>query len=88
MEYRNPSYTVDGHIDCEINHPVYGWIPFTASPDDPEQLGRDIFEEASQGDVDPYVPIIPTTEETIVKNVTESPDDLFGGPTTGELFNG
>jgi len=34
MEYRNPVYTEDGRIDCEINHPEYGWIPFTCDPDD------------------------------------------------------
>lgn len=35
MEYRNPKIsTPDGWIDCEINHPQYGWIPFTANPAD------------------------------------------------------
>lgn len=34
MDYRNPAYNHRGTIDCEINHPVYGWIPFTADPDD------------------------------------------------------
>lgn len=35
MEYRNPRVsTADGWIDCEINHPVHGWVPFTANPND------------------------------------------------------
>jgi len=34
MEYRNPKKTAGVAIDCEINHPVYGWIPFTADPAD------------------------------------------------------
>lgn len=34
MEYRNPKKTAGVAIDCEINHPVYGWIPFTADPSD------------------------------------------------------
>jgi len=34
MEYRNPQKTAGVAIDCEINHPVYGWIPFTADPSD------------------------------------------------------
>ena len=46
MEYRNPIYTETGDIDCEINHPTYGWIPFTASADDAEEHGRSIFEDA------------------------------------------
>ena len=34
MEYRNPQKTAGVAIDCEINHPTYGWIPFTADPKD------------------------------------------------------
>lgn len=51
-------------IDCEIEHPQYGWIPFTASPDDVEQHGREIFAALLQGTVAAYVPPpAPTTEE-------------------------
>jgi hypothetical protein len=64
MKTRNPIYTADGRIDCEIEHPQYGWIPFTASPDDPEQHGRDIFAAAvASGNVAPYVaPVIDPAE--------------------------
>lgn len=34
MNYRNAKHLADGRIDCEIEHPVYGWIPFTADPAD------------------------------------------------------
>ena len=30
MEYRNPKWQYGNSIDCEINHPNFGWIPFTA----------------------------------------------------------
>lgn len=43
MEYRNAKYNAQGSIDCEINHPQLGWIPFTASRNDPEPHGRDLF---------------------------------------------
>lgn len=34
-EARNASYIdADGSIDCEINHPKYGWIPYTLRDDD------------------------------------------------------
>ena len=58
MEYRNPVYNQYGTIDCEINHPDYGWIPFTAAPDDPEELGRTIHAEitAAGGIVDYVAP--------------------------------
>lgn len=44
MEYRNARWNGLGGIDCEINHPRFGWLPFTASPDDVEEHGRAIFE--------------------------------------------
>jgi hypothetical protein len=34
MNYRNPVFTANKSIDCEINHPTYGWIPFTCNPND------------------------------------------------------
>lgn len=43
MEYRNAAYNADGStIDCEVNHPELGWVAYTASPNDPEQTGRDL----------------------------------------------
>ena len=45
VEIRNAVRLQDGRFDCEINHPVFGWIPFTASPDDPEAHGRAIYQE-------------------------------------------
>lgn len=34
VKYRNARHLGDGRIDCEIEHPVYGWIPFTCDPKD------------------------------------------------------
>lgn len=57
MEYRNPIYTIDGRIDCEINHPEYGWIPFTADSYDVEEHGRNLFKIISDnGGIKEYVP--------------------------------
>jgi len=41
---RNIEPLTDGRIDCEIEHPVFGWIPFTANATDPEYHGRVIYE--------------------------------------------
>lgn len=30
MKFRNATLNEDGSANCEINHPDYGWIPFTA----------------------------------------------------------
>jgi hypothetical protein len=67
MKARNATYTSDGRIDCEIEHPQYGWIPFTADPDDPEKHGRDIFAAlVASGDVRKYVaPKGPTKAERL-----------------------
>lgn len=46
MQIRNPAYLESGDIDCEVEHPQLGWLPFTASPNDPEQHGRDVFTAA------------------------------------------
>lgn len=54
METRNPTFTEHGTIDCEVNHPQFGWIPFTAAPHDVEPLGRELFEQL-QGIAAPYV---------------------------------
>lgn len=42
-EYRNVVALPDGRFNCEINHPLHGWIPFTADPDDVEPHGRAIW---------------------------------------------
>jgi hypothetical protein len=34
MNYRNPKFLQNGWIDCEIEHPEYGWVPFTCDPSD------------------------------------------------------
>lgn len=43
MNTRNPRYNARGSVDCEIEHPVLGWIPFTAAADDIEPHGRALF---------------------------------------------
>lgn len=65
MEYRNAVYNAQGGIDMEVNHPVHGWVPFTASALDPEQAGQDFFEELELADdVGPYVVPVPPTPST------------------------
>jgi hypothetical protein len=56
MQVKNPKYNAFNTIDCEIEHPQFGWIPFTASPDDIEQTGRDIYTQAAAGDYGPVAP--------------------------------
>jgi len=44
MNYRNARYNHRGSIDVEVEHPKFGWIPFTADPEDPEPQGRQLYE--------------------------------------------
>lgn len=46
MNFRNAKYNGFGTIDCEIEHPVHGWIPFTADPNDVEPIGAEVFNVA------------------------------------------
>lgn len=63
MEIRNPVFDANGAIVCEVNHPQYGWIPFTADPIDPEEHGREIYAAAFKMKPSPYVPVVPTPEQ-------------------------
>lgn len=60
MNFRNPVFNRLGTIDCEVDHPKYGWIPFTASPDDTVEMGREIYAAALADGPAAYVPPPPT----------------------------
>lgn len=62
MQVRALAYNKHGTIDCEIEHPVYGWIPFTATPDDDMEHGRVIYAEAIAGELGPVAPYVPPSE--------------------------
>lgn len=56
---RAPAYNKTGGIDCEINHPRFGWIPFTARADDPEPHGLEIYQSALASGPAAYTPTTP-----------------------------
>ena len=76
---RSPVWVNAEHtaIDCEIEHPQYGWIPFTASPDDVEAHGREVFAALSKGDVAEYVPPTPPTTEELAAAARAERDTLL-----------
>jgi hypothetical protein len=51
MNIRNATHAGDGVIECEYEHPKYGWIPYAASINDTEESGRAIYAEALKGEV-------------------------------------
>jgi len=65
-KYRNAKYVDEGEtiVECEIEHPRYGWIPYGCHPDDGDQtIDNDyLFAQFSaKGDVAAY--IAPTQSE-------------------------
>ena len=64
MQYRNAQYIDDTRIDCQIEHPVHGWIPYTLDPADTDMTVNNdelLAAMAEAGDVAAYVP--PTQAE-------------------------
>jgi hypothetical protein len=52
MNYHNAKRLANGWIDCEIEHPGHGWIPFTCNPND-TGAQFDVAELHAQMDADP-----------------------------------
>jgi hypothetical protein len=90
MDIRNPVFTADNRIDCEIEHPVYGWIPFTADPNDVEAHGQEIYASAlAMGPADYVAPaVVPPTkadqEELRRSAYQQEADPLFFMSQRGE----
>lgn len=53
---RNPRFSVHGGIDCEVEHPTLGWIPYYATADDTEPFGVQVFTEAFEMGPAPHIP--------------------------------
>ena len=72
MNYRNAKYINSTRIDCEIEHPEFGWIPYTLDPADTDMTVNNdelIAAMASAGDVAAYIP--PTQEELDAAKATQ-----------------
>lgn len=62
MNYRNAKHLSGGRLDCEIEHPVHGWIPYTIDPSDTDMtIDNDELLLAIGDDAEAYVP--PTQAE-------------------------
>ncbi|SEG44124.1 DUF4376 domain-containing protein [Billgrantia desiderata] len=88
MKIRNPRYNVHGTIDCELEHPDFGWLPFTADPEDTEEQGRTIFERilTSGIEISP-APSIPLDQLTARKRteIDQARDQAFAAGLEYEI---
>lgn len=99
INLRSPIYSTfdNSTIDCELEHPEHGWIPFTANPNDVEQLGRDVFAalvSGAAGPVAPYVaPVTPAAqnkveaEQRLAKTDWVNQPDVYDPAITPHLTN-
>jgi len=87
MNYKNPTFTASGTIDMELNHPVHGLIPFTASPDDPEEHGRLLFADA-QATAAPYVAQPPDVHNLLAQLLSARKDQEQQGVTLNSIRYG
>ena len=70
MKYRDAKMLENGWIDCEIEHPTHGWIPFTCAFSD---TGADFDVAALHAEMlaDPATaPYVPPTEAEILYEQT------------------
>lgn len=71
MEYRNAKI-LDADstmIECEINHPEYGWIPFNCMLNDPyTSFDSDAMFNTMLADENTIAYVAPTTEEVAAEN--------------------
>ncbi len=61
MEIKNAIYKSEDKkiVDVEIEHPTYGWIPYTFNFDEPDsELGKEVREWLKTATIEPY--ILPT----------------------------
>ena len=69
LNHKNPVWAnaEETAINLEVEHPKFGWIPFTANKNDVESYGAECFESAVSGEfgeIADYIepePIVPDT---------------------------
>lgn len=90
LKWANQEHTL---IDCEVTFETIGTVPFTATPNDTEEHGRDIYTRAIAGEfgsIAEWTP--PTTEELAQRarghrdNLLSELDSIVGNPLRWASF--
>jgi len=61
----NLRYDHQGWVLCDMDHPVYGMIPYTASPEDNEPTGKALWAKIQAGDYGPIAPYNPNEDPRV-----------------------
>jgi hypothetical protein len=80
MEYKNAKYITDTDIDCEIQHPDFGWIPYSIANNEaePSAIAINTMLKTSMqinNNVETYSP---PTAEALSINIRVERDILLG----------
>ena len=76
MEAKNPQYAKADNsiINVELNHPIHGWIPFSANPDDVEAHGREIHAKALAGEYGEIAAYVGPSNEVLAATIRAERD--------------
>lgn len=68
LEVKNLKYSLnEDSFDCEVNHPVHGWIPYTAAKNDSVEFSVNLYNDIVNGVYgEPEKVVIPVKEESLV----------------------
>jgi len=85
LQARHPKYNRVGTIDCEVHHEQYGWIPFTANPNDDLNHGRELYAQFLRGD---YGSIADCPGLTLEQQKAKIAEQRYMVETSGIVING
>ena len=91
MNAHTPKYNRAGTIDLIYAHPEFGEIPFAASPNDTEELGRNLYAAALAGEFGPVAPYTPAAAEILAEKKRQRQaivDAIAVTTSTGKVFDG
>ena len=72
MNYRNAKYIDTARIDCEIEHPEFGWIPYTLDPADTDMTVNNDELLSAMGANDDVAAYVPPTQEELMEALAQA----------------
>lgn len=89
IESRNLKWANAEHssIVCEINHPSYGWIPYSTSETD-IGIGHEIWDNRETLDIEEYVAVtITVTPEQRISEIQDAVQNLLDSKAREKMYD-